>query len=57
MPQCSGDQAGLVSEDDELGAVAGVEFGHGAADVGACGGGADEQPLGDLVVAQALTDQ
>jgi hypothetical protein len=29
-----GYQAGFVGEDDELGAVAGVEFHHGAADVG-----------------------
>jgi hypothetical protein len=29
-----GDEAGFVGEDDELGAVAGLEFGHGPTDVG-----------------------
>ena len=42
-----GDEAGLVGEDDELGAVAGAELDHGPADVGLGGGGAEE--TGDFV--------
>src|SRR5690606_10012190 len=42
----------LVGEHDELGAVAGPQLGHGPADVGLGGHGADDEPLGDLVVGQ-----
>lgn len=44
------DESALVGDDDELGAVAGVEFEHGAADVGLYGQGAEEQLVGDLVI-------
>src|SRR5919107_791801 len=52
-----GDQAGFVGEDDELGAVAGVELGHGPVDVGLGGHRADHHAVGDLGVGQALGDQ
>jgi hypothetical protein len=40
-----------------LGAVAGTEFDHGSADVGAGGDWAEDQAGGDLVVVEALSDQ
>ena len=49
--------AGLVGDDDELDAVAGVELGQQAAHVGAGGGGADHQAGGDLVVGQPAADE
>jgi hypothetical protein len=52
-----GHQAGFVGEDDELGAVAGVEFGHGSVDVGFRGQWGDHHAGGDLVVGQALGDE
>src|SRR5215211_213735 len=51
------DQAALVGDHDELGAVAGAELEQDAADVGLGGGGADDQPFGDLLVAEAGGDQ
>ncbi len=47
-----GDQAGFVGEDDELGAVAGTQLGHGPADVGLHGSRADHHVGGDLVVGE-----
>ena len=47
----------MVGEDDELGAVVEVEFLHGAADVGAGGGGAHEEGLADFVVGEAFGDE
>ena len=47
-----GDEAGLVGDDDELGAISGIEFHHGAVDVGLGGGWADDEPLGDVVVGE-----
>jgi hypothetical protein len=51
------DEAGLVGDDDELGAVTGIQFGHGALDVGAYGQRADDEFPGDLVVGLALGGQ
>ena len=51
------DQAGLVGDDDELGAVAGVQFRHGALDVGAHGQRAEEEPFRDLAVSSAFGGQ
>ena len=51
------DEAGLVGEHDELGPVAGAELDHRPAHVGARRRRADEQLLGDLVVAQPAGDQ
>src|SRR5438874_130842 len=50
-------QAALVSHDYELGAVAGAELGHDAADVGLGGGGADYKGFGDLFVVHAAGDE
>ena len=47
LPPC------LMGEDDEPGAVAGVQLDHRAADVGLRGGAAGHEPLGDLIVAEA----
>ena len=52
-----GHQPAFVGDDDELGAVARVQLGHDAADVGLGGQRAEEQAGGDLVVGQALGDQ
>ena len=41
---------------NELGAVARIELEHDAADVRLGGGGADDDPLDDLVVAEAGGD-
>src|SRR5258708_6807231 len=51
------EQAGLVGGDDELGAVARIEFHEQAADVGLGGGEADVQLGRDLGVGQAEPDQ
>ena len=50
------DQAGVVGGDDELGAVARIEFHEQAADVGLGGGEADVQLGCDLGVGQAEPD-
>jgi hypothetical protein len=50
-------EAGFVCGDDELGSVAGAEFGEEAADVGLCGERADVEVVGDLVVAQPGGDE
>jgi hypothetical protein len=47
----------LIVQGDQLCAVAGAEFGHGAADVGLGGGVADGEFGGDLGVAQAVGDE
>src|SRR5437879_6145226 len=52
-----GDQPGLIGECDERGAVAAVEFAQDVADVGLCGERADDEPPGDLGVAEALGDE
>ena len=44
------DEAGLVGEDDGLGAVVEVELGEDACDVGFDGGFADDEFAGDLGV-------
>src|ERR1700722_17946955 len=46
------DEAGLVGEHDELGAVSGAELGDRPADVGADGGRAGGELFGDLVVGE-----
>ena len=51
------DQSRLVRERDELGAVAGVHLAERPADVGLRGREADNEPLGDLVVAQTARDE
>jgi hypothetical protein len=51
------DEAVLVGQGDQLCAVAGAEFGHGAADVGLGGGVADGEGGGDVGVAQAVRDE
>lgn len=51
------DEAGLVGDDDELGAVAGVEFGHGVVNVRAYGQGAEVQPRGDVRVGESVGGQ
>src|SRR5258708_16034100 len=51
------DEAGLVGDDDELGAVAGVQFHHGPLDVGADGQRPEEELPGDLLVGVALGGQ
>jgi hypothetical protein len=51
------DEAGLVGDDDELGAVAGVQFHHGALDVGADGQRAEEELPADLGVGVSLGGQ
>jgi ATP-binding cassette, subfamily B, bacterial len=50
-------QARFVSQDHELRPVSHAEFGHGPAHVGAHGGRAHVQLLGDLVVGQAVSDK
>jgi hypothetical protein len=50
-------QAGLVSEDDELGAVAGAQFGHGVVGVRLDGQRAEREVLGDLGVGHACRYQ
>jgi hypothetical protein len=47
------DKPGLVGDRDELGAVAHSELVERPADVGLRRRAADDQPVGDLVVAQA----
>ena len=44
-------------EHDELGAVVGAELEHRPADVGLGRGGADDEPLGDVGVAEAKRDE
>jgi NTE family protein len=51
------DQARLVGDHHELRAVAGVQLGHGAVDVGLRGERADHHGLRDLVVGQSAGDQ
>ena len=51
------DEPGLVGDDDQLCAVARVELGQDAGDVGLDGGGADVEPGADLGVGQSLGDQ
>lgn len=50
-------ESGLVGGDDELGAVVGVEFGHGSVDVGLHGVRADDEVVGDVVVGQSGGDE
>jgi hypothetical protein len=50
-------QVRLVGENDELRAIPGTELDHRPADVRASCGRADDQPGGDLVVAEAVADQ
>ncbi len=52
-----GDKSGLVGADDGLGAVAGVELGENAGDVGLDGLVADDELSGDLGVREPLRDQ
>jgi hypothetical protein len=47
------DEAGLVSDHHQLGAVAGAKLNHRAVGVGLGRGLGDEQPLGDLLVGQS----
>ena len=51
------DEAGFVGEHDEPSTVAGVEFGEYPADVGAGGGGAEVEPVGNLLVGETLGDE
>jgi hypothetical protein len=51
------DEAALACVDDELGAVAGAELEHRAADVGLGGVRADDELLGDLVVGEPGADE
>ena len=57
MPQVESgarcDEAGLVGERDELGAVVAVELGEDASDVGLGGERADDELAGDVGVAEA----
>lgn len=52
-----GREARLVGEDDELSAVASVELGHRAVDVGFGCQWADHHAPGDLVIGESLCDQ
>jgi hypothetical protein len=47
---CSPHQAGLVGDDDELGAVTGTEFHHGPVDMGLGGQRGNDELVGDLAV-------
>jgi hypothetical protein len=47
---CSPHQAGLVGDDDELGAVTGTEFHHGPVDMGLGGQRGNDELVGDLTV-------
>ena len=49
-----GDEAGFVAEDDGLGAVAEVEFGQDAADMGLGGLFGDDQCVADLGVSEGV---
>src|SRR6266702_5276007 len=51
------DQAALISDDDQLGPVPGVQLGEDPGHVRLAGQRADEQPGGDLGVGQAAGDQ
>jgi hypothetical protein len=48
------DEAGLVGDNDELSAVAGVQLHHGALDMSAHGQRAEEELSGDLLVGIAF---
>ena len=50
------DEVGLVRDDDQAGAVAGLEFGHDAADVGTDRFRADNEFSGDFIVAEPAGD-
>jgi hypothetical protein len=47
----------VEGERDQLAAVVGAELAHRAADVGLGCGGADNEPLGDVGVAEAERDE
>ena len=51
--RCGKDEPGLVGEHDELCAIVRAELPHRPADVGLRRRRADDEPLGDIVVAQA----
>src|SRR6266581_1727649 len=55
--RCGTDEAGLVGDDDELGAVAGVQFHHGPLDMGTYRMGAEEELSGDLIVGMSFGGQ
>jgi len=46
----------LIGNHNQLGAVAGAELEHRAADVSPGGGWTDHEPRGDLVVGEAVGD-
>jgi hypothetical protein len=50
-------EPGLVGERDEAGAVVAVELAQDVADVALGGQGADDEPAGDLGVAEAAGDE
>jgi hypothetical protein len=50
------DEASLVSEGDERGAVVAVELAQDVVDVGLCGQRADDEAAGDLGVAESACD-
>lgn len=50
-------EAGLVGGDDDLCAVSGAEFEHGAVDVSFDGEWRDDELFGDLIVTQAVPDE
>lgn len=50
-------QPGLVGECDEFGAGVAVEFLQNVADADLCDEGADDEPAGDLGVAEAAGDE
>jgi hypothetical protein len=51
------EEAGLVGEDDELGAVSGAEFCEQAGDVGFDGGGGQHRCLGHFLVRPAAGEE
>src|SRR4029079_19784503 len=50
-------EAGIEGEHDEVGTVVDAELEHRAADVGLGGGGADDELLGDVGVAETARDE
>jgi hypothetical protein len=56
-PVAASGQPGTVRQDDRLKAVAEVQFGEDAGDVGHHGLGAEEELSGDFSVGQALADE